>query len=191
MSFAINLSALQQRILAVTLALLPAIALVVLVVGTVLQWSAHHSEVAILKQQLADYQNLVRTAPEWRRDIEAMRSATASNRYFFTADQSSQAAGEVRAKAVGIVTKNGGTVQQSNVELKVAGENEPTAYHATISFSADIAALTRILYQLRRTRPYLFATQLAIHSSAPAISTTMGPNRLQVDLVVVGFWQSR
>jgi general secretion pathway protein M len=96
------------------------------------------------------------------------------------------AAAALLQRVAAAVTKAGGTIQSSQVELQ--GPQSRTDFIGVIaSCEIDQPALQELLYDLESGMPFLFVEQLAVQ--APIPSTGAREGRLRVQLAVYGQWQ--
>ena len=96
------------------------------------------------------------------------------------------AAAALLQRVAAAVTKAGGTIQSSQVELQ--GPQSRTDFIGVIaSCEIDQAALQELLYDLEAGMPFLFVEQLAVQAPIPTSDAREG--RLRVQLAVHGQWQ--
>jgi general secretion pathway protein M len=84
------------------------------------------------------------------------------------------------------VTKAGGTIQSSQVELQ-GPQSKPGFIGVIASCELDQPDLQQLLYDLEAGMPFLFVEQLAVQAPIPASGAREG--RLRVQLAVYGQWQ--
>jgi general secretion pathway protein M len=89
-------------------------------------------------------------------------------------------------RVAGAVTKFGGNVLSTQVELK---GTQSKAGFLSILASCEIeqAGLQQLLYDLEAGMPFLFVDQLVVQ--APSISSSSGSGKLRILLAVSGQWQ--
>lgn len=89
-------------------------------------------------------------------------------------------------RVVGAVTRVGGTVVSTQVELQ--GTQSKAGYiSVTASCDVEPSALQKLLYDLEAGMPFLFVDQLVVQ--APASAATAPERRMRVLLAVSGQWQ--
>jgi general secretion pathway protein M len=89
-------------------------------------------------------------------------------------------------RVAGAVTKFGGTVLSTQVELK--GTQSKTGFLSIlVSCDIDQAGLQKLLYDLEAGMPFLFVDQLAVQ--APSTLSSSGSGKLRILLAVLGQWQ--
>ena len=84
------------------------------------------------------------------------------------------------------VTKAGGTIQSSQVELQ-GPQSKPGFIGVVANCELDQPDLQQLLYDLEAGMPFLFVEQLAIQ--APTAASGAREGRLRVQLTVYGQWQ--
>jgi len=84
------------------------------------------------------------------------------------------------------VTKAGGTIQSSQVELQ-GPQSKPGFIGVIASCELDQPDLQQLLHDLEAGMPFLFVEQLAVQTSIAASGAREG--RLRVQLAVYGQWQ--
>jgi general secretion pathway protein M len=89
-------------------------------------------------------------------------------------------------RVAGAVTKFGGNVLSSQVELQ--GTQSKTGFLSMIA-SAEIGQpeLQQVLYELEAGMPFLFIDQLVVQT--PSVSSDSGTGRLRILLAVSGQWR--
>lgn len=183
-------SSIQRRAAALALAFAPMLVAGLVATNFVLARAAHHERLSrLLAERQADLA-LLHDAPMWKNEIARLRQAGSGAALFFADPEVSAAGSQMQARVTSIVTAGGGTVQRSNVDLVAAGDEAPVELRTTVTFAADIAAFTHILYHLRQARPLLFVAKLAMREAAGSTSrgtTPVAPNLLQIDLTMVGY----
>ncbi len=172
-------------LIALALAMVPLMAAALLAGYLITGWSTHRASIGALARERAAYRRALDGVPAARADMLALKRAQASGRYFFVASKGAEPAVEMRADIGALIGTDGAVIQRDEVELTTAGDDAPVVLRASLSLTGDIKSLTRALYHLRQARPFLFVTQLAVHSadtSAPAAS-----NMLQAEVVVQAY----
>jgi general secretion pathway protein M len=89
-------------------------------------------------------------------------------------------------RVVGAVTKAGGTVRSSQVDL--AG-GRSGAVKLAVSSELDLAGLQRLLYDLEAGMPFLFVEQLDVQAPQAVGAPGGGGGRMHVQFTVSGQWQ--
>ena len=89
-------------------------------------------------------------------------------------------------RVAGAVTKVGGSILSSQVELQ--GQQSKAGFIGVIaSCEVDQPALQKLLYDLEAGMPFLFVDQLVVQ--APVASSTNQEGRMRILLAVSGQWQ--
>lgn len=96
------------------------------------------------------------------------------------------AAAALLQRMAGAVTKVGGNVLSSQVELQ-GTQSKAGLIGVIASFELDQPALQQLLYDLEAGMPFLFIDQLVVQ--APMASSEAREGRLRVLLAVYGQWQ--
>ena len=89
-------------------------------------------------------------------------------------------------RVAGAVTKFGGNVLSTQVELK-GTQSKPGFLSILASCEIDQVGLQRLLYDLEAGMPFLFIDQLVV--DAPSSLSSSGSGKLRVLLAVSGQWQ--
>jgi len=188
MTFEFSPSALQQRVTAIVIALIPLAVLVAMLASYVSDIALHRERVMLLKRERADYAALIQNAPLWKSDVARLRAIAAGGSLVFANSRVDAAAQQLLTAVSSIVTDEGGAAVQSKAEINATGEDGPTEIRANVSFTADISAVTHILFRLRQTRPILIPVQLSIRDAVvQTVAAAPAPHRLQVELTVAGY----
>ncbi|MEY9181214.1 general secretion pathway protein M [Bradyrhizobium sp. USDA 326] len=91
-------------------------------------------------------------------------------------------------RVVGAVTKTGGNVLSTEVELQ--GKHSKAGFISVVtSCEVEQPALQQLLYDLEAGLPFLFVEQLLVETLLTG--TTTPPGKLRVSLTVSGQWQER
>jgi hypothetical protein len=186
MQLEFSLSSLQQRALAIALALIP-ILLVLIGIGSFV-WAQieHHKRVVFLERELNRYQAAIDEAPNWERKLAEVRSAPQWQGIFLPGTAVTWANATSASPLARIITGNGGTVLQSRSDVRADGTT--TQVDNDVTFTADITALTHILYTMRVSGPLFIIKRLVVHDQEGALSGQRTiPNKLRVELHVTGF----
>jgi general secretion pathway protein M len=88
-------------------------------------------------------------------------------------------------RVAGAVTKAGGTIQSSQVDVAASGTG---AVKLQISCEIGQADLQRLLYDLEAGMPFLFIDEMTA-DMPQAVGAVGGVGRMHVDLAVSGQWQ--
>jgi hypothetical protein len=182
-------SRLQSRVAALALAFVPLALLVFAAAMLVRDRSFHHEAVLKLLMQRQADELAIRNEPLLQKEIADLRSAAGGAPLFYANSRSSDATSRMEAALTAIVSRNKGAQFHCNVEFRDTGENQPQELRASMTLRADIAALTRILYELRQAKPLLFVDSLSIKSDARPGTALTEPNGLQVEMTVVSYLQ--
>jgi len=186
-----SLTPAQSRAAALAVALLPLAVLALILVHFLLPRAEHHTRVAELMRQRDEYRAILRNAPAWSAEVEQLRGPASRAPAFYRSAQMSAASGQMEAAVTAIINKDQGAIQHNEVEMHDGGADAPQQLRDTVSLTADISALTRILYDMRAARPLLFVASMTVRSDAVFAGPLSAPNRLHVDFVVVAYLQSR
>jgi general secretion pathway protein M len=89
-------------------------------------------------------------------------------------------------RVAGAVTKFGGTVLSTQVELK-GTQSKAGFLSILVSCDIDQVGLQQLLYDLEAGMPFLFIDQLVVQ--APSASSGSGNGKLKILLAVSGQWQ--
>ncbi|MDA9489230.1 type II secretion system protein GspM [Bradyrhizobium sp. CCBAU 11361] len=91
-------------------------------------------------------------------------------------------------RVVGAVTKTGGNVLSTEVELQ--GNHSKAGFISVVtSCEIEQPALQQLLYDLEAGLPFLFVEQLLVETFLTV--TTTPPGKLRISLTVSGQWQER
>ena len=188
MQFELSLTSLQQRALAIALALIP-IAIVLIGVGLFSEAQIeHHERVAFLEREINRYQAAIDKAPIWERKLAEIKSAPQWQGVFLPGTAVTWANTTSPSPLASVITGNGGTVQQSRTAVRADAQGAATRVDSDVTFTADITALTHILYAMRISGPLFIIKRLAIHDQEGALSSPRTtPNKLRVELRVTGY----
>lgn len=184
MRFEISLSALQQRILALTLAAVPLMVLGMMLATFCSEQLTHHARVSLLMHELTKERSLIAKAPSWALRLTTIKASGLWQNIFLP---SANRGGE-QNQLLQIVKKAGGTVLQSSITFPKPLQGVASEVDENVSFSADITMLTHILYELRTPTPVFVIRRLVIHNEErPRTTPRLIPNQLRIDLTVTGF----
>jgi hypothetical protein len=179
MQFELTVTALQQRAIAIALALLPAAGIVAVLYVFVAGQIDHHSRVAMLVRELAREHALITQSQDWEARLLNIRAAPPWQRLFVGYNRQSGAAAQ-------LINNAGAKVERSSVarlDSKGAAELDET-----VLFTADIGKLSQILAQLRKTQPLFVIRRLSIRDAEPSsITPRTVPNALHIELTVAEF----
>jgi general secretion pathway protein M len=89
-------------------------------------------------------------------------------------------------RVAGAVTKFGGTVLSTQVELK-GTQSKAGFLSILVSCESDQVGLQQLLYDLEAGMPFLFIDQLVVQ--APSTLSSAGSGKLRILLAVSGQWQ--
>jgi len=187
MSIVLTLTPLHQRLVALALALIPLVAALFWVSSLVSDVTDHHERLGLLKLERANYAALIDNAPEWKRDIDAFRAASAGAQLFYAGNASAAAGPQAETALANIVSSNGGTILHTSLDAARPGDG-PSVLRASVAFEASIADLTKILHAVEAARPLLFPQALMVRR--PEHAARQGPTKLDVALSVSGFAKS-
>lgn len=186
-----NTSDNQRRAITLGLLAIPFIMLVLFINGLVVAHAQHHTRVAQLLQERENAEDLVRHAPRWREQITKLHALSRGSPLFFDSAELSSAATHMQSEVSSAIASDHVTVLRNEIELKADNESKRTELHLLLTFDADIATITHVLFHLRQARPLLFVRKLELRASPqPATTLPAGPNLLQVELAIVGFVQT-
>lgn len=169
--------------------LVAAVLLLVLAVATPL-WVAHrHYDTALddLGQRLERYERLAEARPALEQKLEGVKSQ-GSRKFFLKASATSLAAAEVQEQVRRIIEAGGARV----TSVQVAQPKEEAGFRqfgVSAQFTANIAALRRVLLAVDAAEPYLLVDTLTVRSQVPP-NFKAPPGfepEMYVQLDVVGF----
>lgn len=179
--FTITLTPARQRALALGLAL----AVCVAALSGLYSWAAaqweHHERIALLARQLSARRALVKELPQWAEDLSRIQGSLAWQNRLIAAPVDGEPGPLQR-----LVLQFGGVPGRSTVVQRETGS--AVELDETVRFTADIKALTHILYALRSSGPLFVIRQLGVtttESIGSALRTTS--NKLQVEMTVAGY----
>lgn len=188
MQFELSLTSLQQRALAIALALIPILFMLIgigLFVGAQIE---HHERVVFLERELNRYQAAIDEAPNWERKLAEVRSSPQWQGIFLPGTVITWANATSPSPLAPIITGNGGTVLQSRTDIRADAQRTTTQVNNDVTFTADITALTHILYAMRVSGPIFIIKRLVVHDQEGALSGQRTiPNKLRIELHVTGF----
>lgn len=156
----------RRRTVAVGL-LAAAVAVVVVAAGVPL-WLAHqHYDTALedLGQRLERFERLSESRPALEQKLEGVK-AQGSRRFFLKATASSLAAAEVQEQVRRIIETGGARVTSVQV-AQPRDEGGFRQFGVSAQFSANIAALRRVLVAVDSSEPYLLVDTLTVRSQVP------------------------
>jgi Type II secretion system (T2SS), protein M subtype b len=185
MSFEIDFTPLQKRILAVALAVIPVCVLIAVLFGAIVDWTEHHERMAVLAHERATYQQLIADLPRRTEEIAQIK-ASGVQQDIFPTSQVSGIAGRIESDMAQIVKSNGGTLTVAAAQIASNSDSPVVGISEHITFTSDIAGLVRILHQIAAKKPALFVERLTIDDPGQG-EPAAGPHRLNVDLVVAGY----
>jgi general secretion pathway protein M len=119
-------------------------------------------------------------------DTRDADTAPSNESAFLEGESVTVAAAALQQRVTRAVTKVGGTVSSSQLELQ-GTRADPGFLTLTISCELDEPALQPLLYDLEAGNPFLFVDQLVVQTSKPGAARE-GVN-LRVVLAVSGQWQ--
>jgi hypothetical protein len=187
----LDLSDTQKRAIAIALMVVPALLVLWLGVELVLAHSAHHERMARLLVERADDQALLRNAPVWNLQRDALRSLSVRTPLFFGSSQPATATARMQSEVLNAISRDHVTVLRNEVELVAQNDRKRTELHMQLAFNADIAKVTSVLLHLREAHPLLFVRTLELRASPQraAAEPLPGPTILQAELTIVGIVQ--
>ena len=162
MAFAVTrLPAREQRLLAVGILVLLAIAAVALVLVPAWLLHRHYDEaIADVTDRLARYQRVAAQAPEYRNALDAMRGHDA-RRFFLKNTAVNLAGAELQELVRAAVENNGGRITTSQNQPP-RDEGRFRHISVNIQFFATTPNLQKILYALETQQPYLLVENLTL-----------------------------
>jgi hypothetical protein len=182
-----ELTAPQQRVLAVALLIAPLLILVWILFSALSDQSDHHARLEVLKRDRAIYEDLVAGLPERKLTIEEIGHSGVEDAFFVGAtpqDVGRQIDGRVEQ----MLNREHVTPGEHSLEVKPE-QGSATLVVEHVSFSSDIETLTHILYRLSQSKPFLFVDHLAIEDLAGNTDPHL-PHVLNVKLLVSGYRRS-
>lgn len=186
--FEFALTSLQQRALAIILALIP-IAFILICIGSFVQTQIeHHERVSLLEQELNRYQAITRQAPALERQLATVRSSPEWQSLFLPGNAATWLSGTSQNSLASLVRTNGGILQQSTTKVVEESHGFATRIESRVTFTADITALTHILYTMRTPTPLFIIRHLVIRDQEGKLTNPRSaPNQLYVELRVTNF----
>jgi len=177
--------------LAAGLLVLPVLLLVWLGIGLVIAHNAHHADMARLLLERTDDKALLQHAPAWNRERDALAKLSRSTPLFFDAAQPASAVTRMQTEVSNVIAADHINPLRNEVELVAENDRKRTELHMVLAFDADIATVSRVLFQLRQARPLLFVRKLDLRAPPQPITaqSLTGPNKLQAELTIVGLVQ--
>jgi len=183
MRFEISLTVLQQKALAIALALVPILALVALVISFISAEITHYGHTNLLVKELTRERALLEEAPHWNDQLANVKNAFLWHKLFLTAVSPDNPPTNHLA---GIITKAGGKIEQNAAKLVDA--EGATQVEETAIFTGDITTLTHVLEALRTSGPLFVIHRLSIRDQeTPLTAPRTAPNALHIELTVTGF----
>jgi hypothetical protein len=180
----IALSAQQQRVLAVLLAMAPLLVLAWMFAAAVTDMLDHHAQLAVLKRDRAIYEDLIEGLPQRQLTIAEIGRSGALD-VFFVGVSAQDVGRQLDTQLTQLLNADHAVVAEHNVMAPVA-EGTVVAVTEHLVFTCDIEALTRILHQIGQARPGMFVGHLAIADVAGE-TRARGPHILNVDMLVSGY----
>jgi hypothetical protein len=187
MRFEIALSELQQRCIAVALAVVPLLGVIAATTAFVSAQIQHHDSVTIRAREIAQQKAVLEMAPQWEQRLASLK-ASSLWRGLFLPPGAVAANGGQQGHLMHILLQNGATVERnSTVTPETAGAQE---IDESASFTADISTLTKVLTELRTTQPLSVIRRLSVEDlENGATGVRSLPNQLHVELTTAGFRQ--
>jgi len=181
----------QKHAAAIGLLVLPVLLLLWLGLELLLAHNAHHDGMAHLLAERAHDRALIKSAPVWNAQRETLRTLSARAPLFFETAQPATATARMQNDVVGAIASDHVTLLRNEVELEADNTRQRTELRMLLSFNADIATVTRVLFHLRQARPLLFVQAFELHAlpKPAAAAPPPGPNILQAELTLVGVVQ--
>lgn len=157
-------------------------ALIFIVVTSIVDVLSQRAEVASAETMLAQLDGRGSVAARNSSEDVSIPSGSA----FLEGDTLTIAGAALLQRVDGAVTKFGGNVLSSQVDLK---GNQSKAGFISMIASCEIgqAELQKLLYDIEAGMPFLFVDQLVVESTTPS---TSGEGKLRVLLAVSGQWRS-
>jgi general secretion pathway protein M len=159
--FALRLSPLRQRLLALGLLLIALFVLAAVLVAPVLLLHRHY-DVAItdLADKLARYRRVAAQAPELRGALEAMK-AKDGRRFYLHNTAANLAGAELQEMVKAAIENNGGRITTSqNTSTRDDGRFRQIGVN--VQFFATTPSLQKILVALEKQQPYLLVENIAV-----------------------------
>lgn len=178
MQFELTLSPPKQRMIAATIAAIPALAIVLALASFVSLQVERHQQVRLLVRELARERAILTQAPSWHERITQIRSSPEWQSLFVGKSQ--------KGSIAAIICSAGGAVEQvAQQRLEPTGAIE---IDEAVVFSATTEQLSRVLQRLRGVSPLFVVRSISIQNiGADGQATHAGPNTLRVKLTVAEF----
>ncbi len=185
MSFEVDLTPLQKRVVALALVAIPVCILIAVSFGAVVGWTEHRERIAVLERERVTYEQLIADLPRRTQEIAEIK-ASGVQQDLFPTSQVSGIANRIESDVTQIVKSDGGALTEARAQIASNSDSPVVGISEHVTFTSDIAGLVRILHHLAGKKPSLFVERLTIddpgQDEAPA-----GPHRLTVDMVVAGY----
>ncbi|WP_295442030.1 type II secretion system protein GspM [uncultured Thiodictyon sp.] len=117
--------------------------------------------------QLGRYQRLVATLPGLRTELEQVNSNQDFKAFYFDAPTPALAGAALQRKVQDIVTAARGRLISTQLLPEEKAE-QPARVRLRLQIQGSTDTLVEILYQLDRSRPFLFVEQVSVRSAARA-----------------------
>jgi hypothetical protein len=186
-SIDVNLSASQQRLLAIFITAVPLLLLAWTAGFALSDMLDYHGRLAVLKRERAIYEDLIRGYPARKLTIAEIGHSGAQNAFFAGLD-SQDAGRQLDRRLQQILLASHVTASVHDVGAN-ANSAAVVALSEHLAFSCDIESLTHILARIAEERPLLFVDHLAITDVAGE-ARERGPHVLNVDLLVSAYKRS-
>ena len=160
-AFAMRMSPLRQRLLALGVLLIALAAILGVLVAPVLLLHWHYDRaIADLSDKLARYRRVAAQAPELRAALEAMK-AKDGRRFYLRNTAANLAGAELQEAVKAAIENNGGRITTSqNTTTREDGRFRQVGVN--VQFFATTPALQKILTALETQEPYLVIDNIAV-----------------------------
>jgi hypothetical protein len=179
----------QRRILAVTLLLLVAVAVVrLLAVPLWATYRSNHDAILQMEDSIERYSRLSAQIDALRSTVGELQQTDDLDRYVLAQESEPLAAAALQERVKSVVTRSGGTLSSTQV-LPTITEQGFKRVIVNIRMAVSIDALQRVLYELENDLPYLLADDVVILSrgARKRRKPTQGVDQLDVRFNLSGF----
>ncbi|QIK36675.1 general secretion pathway protein GspM [Caldichromatium japonicum] len=153
------------------LILIPALALVAIVVPWLNRLIALNAHIAQSSDQIARYRRLVDQLPTLRAELEQARADNTFAAFYFKAPTQALAGAQVQGQIQEIVRVAGGRLISTQI-LPPEGQEVPPRIRVRVQIQGSTDTLLAVLQRLDQAKPFLFIERLSVRSSARPMEAT-------------------
>ena len=184
MTFEIEFTPIQKRLLALALAAIPLGVAFGLLIQAAVGWFAHHARMTMIERERVTYEQLIADAPRRKVEIAGIE-ASGAMQDFFQASSVADIARNIQSTVTQAVKSTGAILGQATVNAQSDSGSPVIRISLHLAFTGNVAELTRVLYQIAQARPLLFVEQLSVEAGDE--NPAQGPHRLSVEMTVAGY----